>query len=58
MADNKTQTGPADRSRVNINEEYEVEYWSQKFGVTPQQLRDAAKKVGPMAVDVQKALGK
>lgn len=58
VADNKTQKGPADRSRVNINEAYEVEYWSQKFGVTPQELRDAEKKVGPMAADVQKALGK
>jgi hypothetical protein len=58
MADDKTKKGPADASRVNVKEPYEVEYWSKKFGVTPQQLKDAEKKVGPMAKDVQKALGK
>lgn len=58
MTDDKSNRGPADRSRVNVNEQYEVEYWSKHFGVTPQQLRDAVKKAGPMASDVKKALGK
>ncbi len=28
MADDKTKRGPADRSRINVNEEYEVRYWT------------------------------
>ena len=35
MADDKTIRGPADRTRVNTHEDYEVKYWSKKFGVTP-----------------------
>jgi hypothetical protein len=31
--------------------------WSKKFGVTPEQLKDAVKKVGPMADDVKRELG-
>ena len=31
MADDKSKVGSADRSRINVHEEYEVTYWSQKF---------------------------
>ena len=58
MADDKSKRGPADAQRVNTHEDYEVQYWSKKFGVTPEALRDAVKKAGPMASDVQKQLGK
>ena len=58
MPDDRTKTGPADASRVNVHEDYELRYWSKKFGVTPQQLKDAVHKVGPMVKDVKKALGK
>ena len=37
MPDDKSKTRPQDASRVNINEQYEVEYWSKKFGVTSDQ---------------------
>jgi hypothetical protein len=55
MADDKTIKGG---SKVNVNEDYEVEYWTKKFGCSPQQLRDAVKKVGTGADAVQKALKK
>lgn len=58
MADDKSDRGPADRTRVNVNEDYEVQYWSKKFGVSPDQLRAAVKKVGVMAADVEKELAK
>lgn len=51
--DDKTKTGPADGTRVNVNEDYELRYWSQKFGVTADQLKVAVKKVGVMASDVE-----
>lgn len=56
MADDKSKTRPQDASRVNVNEQYEVAYWSQKFGVTPDALKQAVKKVGVIAKDVEKEL--
>ncbi|WP_322514202.1 DUF3606 domain-containing protein [Rhodopseudomonas palustris] len=58
MGDDKTIRGPADRARVNVHEDYEVKYWTQKFGVSADQLRRAVKAVGPMARDVARYLGK
>ncbi|WP_194714415.1 DUF3606 domain-containing protein [Noviherbaspirillum soli] len=58
MADNLKDRGPQDRSRVNVNEEWELQYWSKKFGVSAQQLKDAVKAVGPSADAVGKHLGK
>lgn len=56
MADDKTLRGPRDGDRVNVNEDYEVRYWTRKWNVTEQQLRDAVARVGVMARDVEKAL--
>jgi hypothetical protein len=58
MADDKSKTGKADRDRINVNEPYELRDWSNKFGCTPGELKAAVQKVGPMAKDVQKHLGK
>ena len=54
MPDDKTKKRPQDASKVNVHEPYEVEYWSQKLKCTPQQLRDAVKKVGTSAAAVEK----
>ena len=56
MPDDKTKTRPQDASRVNIHEKYEVEYWSKKFKVTPEQLKAAVSKVGVSAKAVEKEL--
>ena len=58
MSDDRTQSGPQDRSRININEDYELQYWSQKFGVTNEELVHAVDAVGPMVTDVAQRLGK
>lgn len=58
MSDDLTNRGPKDRDRVNTTEAWELKYWSTKFGVTEQQLKDAVKAVGPMVTDVKKKLGK
>ncbi|MDB5010540.1 MAG: hypothetical protein JWQ06_1329 [Mucilaginibacter sp.] len=54
--DNKQNIGSPDRDRVNIHENYEVEYWAKKLGVTPEQLRQAVSVVGTSSVDVEKYL--
>jgi Protein of unknown function (DUF3606) len=58
MADDESKAGAADRARVNVNEAHELRYWTGKWNVTEQQLRDAVKKVGVMTNDVAQALGK
>jgi len=54
MADDKTKTTPQDAARVNVNEDYEVKYWTKTFGCTPEQLRMVVKKVGVSAQAAQK----
>lgn len=58
MADDKTKTGAADRDRVNVNEDYELQYWTKALGVSADELRAAVKAVGPTAAAVRKHLGK
>src|SRR5690242_14352616 len=57
MSDDKAKTA-ADRKRINVNEDYECRYWSEKFGVSADELKRAVERVGPMADDVARALGK
>ena len=52
----KTKTAPQDAKRVNVNEEYEVAYWSKRLGTTPEKLRAAVNKVGVMVNDVEKEM--
>jgi len=56
MADDKSKTGPADASRINVNEDYEVQYWTKKFGCSAEELRAAVKAVGASASAVEKRL--
>lgn len=58
MPDNLTKTGGQDRSRINMNQEYEVKYWSHHLGVTREELQRAVDKVGNSAASVRKELGK
>jgi hypothetical protein len=58
MSDDRSIRGPADAERINVNEEYEVQYWTTELEVTEDKLRDTVKKVGVMAADVRRALGK
>ena len=32
MSDNLNKRGPQDASKINVNEEWELRYWTQKFG--------------------------
>jgi hypothetical protein len=58
MADDRAIRGPQDRQRVNMSEDYEVAYWSKKWGVTREELAEAVRNAGPMAGAVAKHLGK
>lgn len=61
MSDNPKDTGHPDRDLINMHEDYEVRYWSNKWGITADQLKQAGKKAGSSSVrkihDAAVALG-
>jgi hypothetical protein len=46
MPDDKTQVGEPDRSRVAADQNYEVRYLAQKYGLTEKQAQALIAKVG------------
>ena len=58
MTDDRSKAGKPDRDRINVHEAYEVRDWAKTLGVTPEKLREAVVKVGPMVAAVKKYLGK
>jgi hypothetical protein len=58
MADDTMKQDYRDRDRINVHEDYELQYWTKELGVTPEKLKQTVEKVGLMATDVRKALGK
>ena len=58
MSDNRSNTGNPDRNLINTSEDYEVQYWSQKFKVSAEELKEAVKAVGNSADAVGKYLNK
>ena len=58
MSDDRTKTGTADATRINVHEAYELRYWSQNLGITPERLKEAVRAVGPMVKDVRAYLNR
>jgi hypothetical protein len=56
MSDDLGNRGGQDRTRIDVNQDYELRDWSKKFGVTPQQLKEAVQAVGNRAADVEQRL--
>ena len=56
MPDDRSNKGPQDRSRINLTEPYEVQWWADKFGVSKERLSEAVRKVGHSAEAVGKEL--
>jgi len=56
--DDKKNTGAPDRNMINTSENYELEYWSKKFGVSIEQLKTAVKAVGNSSAAVEEQLKK
>ena len=56
IMDDKSKVESVNRERINPVEAYEMEYWSQKFGVTYEQLKSAIRAVGNSIAAVEKQL--
>jgi uncharacterized protein DUF3606 len=46
MPDDKTKVGEPDRNRVAADQDYEVEYFAEKYGLRPQHVRDLIARFG------------
>ena len=58
MTSKNTTAAPAGGDRIDRKDDFEVAGWAKRLGVTPQELKRAMKKVGPLVADVKKDLGK
>jgi hypothetical protein len=54
--DDLNNRGPQDRSKINMQEDYEVKYWAKELGVSREKLQKAVDKVGNSAAAVRKEL--
>jgi hypothetical protein len=53
MPDDKTKQAQ-DRKRISLREDYEVRYWTERLGVSREELARAVEDVGPNVDDVAK----
>jgi hypothetical protein len=58
MSDDKRNRGQRDRSKINMNEDYEVRYWTEQLDVSREELQLAVDLVGNSVETVRKHLGK
>ncbi|MGB5632642.1 MAG: DUF3606 domain-containing protein [Waterburya sp.] len=58
MPDNLKRTQPEDPKKININQSWEVGYWSARLGVSESKLKRAVNAVGVMVENVEKWLSK
>jgi hypothetical protein len=58
MADDKSKTDGRDRSRVSGSEQYEVEYFAEKHGLSAEQARDLIADIGNDREKLDEAAGK
>ena len=58
MVDDKTKRRPQDSSLISLSEAWEVDYWTERFGVSRDRLRAAAQEVGNSTDAVGKYLAK
>jgi hypothetical protein len=56
MSDHSRESGERDADRIDVNHEAECRYWSEKFGVSADRLREVVREVGPGVSDVQRRL--
>jgi len=56
MADDKSNAGGQDRSRINVNQDYELRDWARSLNTTPERIKEAVQAVGDRAEKVREYL--
>jgi len=58
MPDDLTKKRPQDADKINVSQQYEIDYWTKTLHTTEAKLRAAVSKVGPYVSDVEEYLRK
>ncbi|WP_143822244.1 DUF3606 domain-containing protein [Mucilaginibacter pedocola] len=56
--DDKTKAGSPDSKFINVNEDYEVAYWTKELGVSREELEAAVSAAGTSVSAVRDHLNK
>lgn len=56
MSDDTSLRSPQDRTRVSMSQEHEVRYWTERFGVSREDLQRAVDEVGNSVAAVERRL--
>jgi len=57
MTDNLKKRAPQDGKLINVNEAWELRYWSKTLNVTPERLKELVKEHGVSARKIREVLG-
>jgi hypothetical protein len=58
MTDEPLSRGGKDRTRIDLNDDHDLRYWSRRLNISRTDLKRAVDKVGVVAADVARYLGK
>ena len=58
MANDRLDRGEPDRSRISLDEDYELRYWTTTLGVSKEALKSAVNAVGNESYKVRQYLAK
>jgi hypothetical protein len=58
MSDDLNNRHGQDRTRINLNEKWEVDYWTRELGISKEELERAVKMAGDRVASVRQHLGR
>ncbi len=58
MADDPKLRHQPDRTRINVDQDYELRYWTKEFGVTEDELKQAVRAAGTQVDTIRRYLDK
>ncbi|OFZ72871.1 MAG: DUF3606 domain-containing protein [Betaproteobacteria bacterium RBG_16_64_9] len=58
MADDTKQRHGQDRKRIDLDQDYELRYWTRELGVTEEELKQAVRAAGTQIDTVRRYLDK
>ena len=53
MSDDLTKKRPQDASKINLSQQWEIDYWTETLHTSEAKLRIAVSQVGPYVSDVK-----
>ena len=56
MEHSRNDSGPRDRTSINMNESFELRYWSKELGISLEQLKSIVGKVGTTTSAIREEL--